>query len=37
MSPTIVNKKVTLWFAHEFEKSYEILIPHVSYITSQTH
>ena len=30
MISTIVNKKVTLPFAHEFEKSYEILVPRVS-------
>ena len=29
MSPTIVNKKVTLPFAREFEKSYETLVPRV--------
>ena len=30
MSPTIANKRVTLPFAHDFEKSYETLVPHVS-------
>ena len=24
MGPTIVNKNVTLWFAHESEKSYQL-------------
>ena len=30
MSPTIVNKKVALQFALEYEKSYETLVPRVS-------
>ena len=30
MNPTIVSKKVTLPFAHEFEKLYETLVPRVS-------
>ena len=30
MNPTTVNKKVTFPFAHEFEKSYETLIPRAS-------
>ena len=30
MSPTIVNKKFTLPFAHEIEKSYETLVQCVS-------
>ena len=30
MSPTIVNKNVTFQFAHEFEQSYETLVPSVS-------
>ena len=30
MSPTIVNKKFTLRFAHEFDKLYETFVPRVS-------
>ena len=37
MSPTIVNKKVTLRFAHEHEKLHGTLVPRVSSILFMPH